>query len=151
MSRIKKYLNESKAIVGSNIYYRIQPKGKKIKDHRSYTSGDVYSKGVHVFIEPWQVLEADVPPEFYGDEVLIIKASRAWDDEDVEGVAVDPNSPDTKILDRMSLDKFIVTYYPEVMEIVRKFNITPTKAWNEVDEYFEDFDPDERKHWRKVK
>lgn len=69
-------------------YFRIQPAGLGI-DHLSETSAEEPAEGLHVFLNASEVESPDVPPENYGDEVLVIEADHHWSNGDVEGVCID--------------------------------------------------------------
>lgn len=92
------------------LYYRIQPAGLGIKGHQSessassqpdYEGEDPY--GIDVFSSADQVMSSDswsaLDPT---DEVLVIEADEDWDNEDVEGCRIDPET--ATIVDRITLD-----------------------------------------------
>lgn len=103
-------------------YYRIQPAGKSIKNHYSETSvthetGEL-ADGLHVFNCPVAIFATDVDFEGYGDEVVVISAEESWENEDVEGVCVDPNT--AKVVARYTQEEYcklwakaIAEHYPE--------------------------------------
>ncbi|MCP3681281.1 MAG: hypothetical protein GY861_01200 [bacterium] len=88
-------------------YYRIQPTGLDIKNHTSVTSADPDGKnnnGLHVFLSAWQVFNTEGHIDGYGLEVVEIESPCDWDNEDVEGVAIDPRK--STITRRWTLEEF---------------------------------------------
>lgn len=95
-------------------YFRIQPKGLELTGHYSMTSDDTPADGLHVFEGPAQLVGADVPMELYGDEVVVIEAEEDWDNEDVEGCCIDPET--AQIVARYTLPEFLALYFPGLPE-----------------------------------
>jgi hypothetical protein len=74
-------------------YYRIQPTGLEISGHRSQTSLDETPYGIDAFTGPNDVIGSDSwIARTATDEVLIIEAEGHWDNGDVEGVRIDPET-----------------------------------------------------------
>lgn len=71
------------------LFFRLQPSGLGI-DHLSETSSGELADGLHVFVGAHEVVRLDaLPPEWYGDEVVVIEANHFWPNDDVEGVCID--------------------------------------------------------------
>lgn len=101
-----------------DIYYRIQPVGRRIRGHLSETSAGNLD-GLHVFDDPRQIFFTDGPIELYGNEVVELKTASGYSPNyDVEGVKVD--SYDAKIVKRYSLDEFSKEFYPKLSSTLRE-------------------------------
>lgn len=86
-------------------YFRIQPAGLGL-DHRSETSNGELADGLHVFWYVHQALRPDgSSPKRYGNEIVIVEASREWPNDDVEGVCID--GKESRVVARIPTDKFV--------------------------------------------
>lgn len=87
-------------------YYRLQPKGKGIDGHYSETSIGDKADGLHVFSSPLEIFRTDAITwlKEEGLEVVEIEAERDWDNHDVEGCCIDPDS--SKIVNRFAMEDF---------------------------------------------
>ncbi len=92
-------------------YFRIQPKGKGVKSHRSEDSAGE-TNTLHVFENPYYALHAEGNPKEYGNVVVAIwhEGGHA-DNGDVEGVGIKPTKK-TKIVKRWSLNDFAKEMFP---------------------------------------
>ncbi len=104
-------------------YYRVQPAGLEITSHVSDDSSErdddenpyeAPARGLHVFEYPLDTLKTDVArgdlealSTYYGDEVVVIEGGECWDNGDVEGVAIDPET--ARVVARYSLEKWLRT------------------------------------------
>lgn len=89
------------------IFYRLQPKGLSVIGHRSETSTGRRARGIHVFTNVWETFAPDAGRNAYGDEVLVLYCADSEccvDNEDVEGVEVDP--ADLVVLGRYSYSQW---------------------------------------------
>lgn len=87
----------------SKTVYRIQPKGLGIAGHASESSAGV-RPGIDVFTYATDLFHLDAPRSYYGDEVLVIEAPETEENNDVEGVRVDPRT--AKVVARYPVEEF---------------------------------------------
>lgn len=127
------------------LYYRIQPKGLDIKCHYSelsdsWETGEL-ADGLHVFERPSETFHAiwyNGMREAYGDEIIVIEAEENWDNGDVEGVCIDPES--AKVVARYSWNQW-VSLWKEV--IAKEFpDVLDEDLYNDFQE-LQEYEPEE--------
>lgn len=109
-------------------YYRIQPAGKEIKGYCSQTSAGEIADGLHAFKYPYETyhtFQGFAAWEDYGDEIVVVEAEDDWNNEDVEGVCIDPET--AKIVARYSTSEWFALWknvisreFPEVLEEIKR-------------------------------
>ena len=97
-------------VLGDGIYFRTQPVGLGINGHRSTTSNDEMSDGLHVHQTLGQAIFAD----HNGDDVELIVIrwdGEDWPTDDYEGVNIDPDT--AEIIGRFDFEKICDEYEEE--------------------------------------
>lgn len=103
------------------LYFRIQPAGLDIKGHYSETSSTYetgeLADGLHVVSLPSELMHLERPID--ADEVVVIEADNEWENGDLEGVCINPET--SSVVSRYSWGEWLalwkeVTNEPEEID-----------------------------------